>query len=303
MDAAGRAVNEARRRPRRCAALATALCVVAAVQACDSRGAQGWAISTTTWSDSGIPGHDITVVTRSRLLGAKFRITTLGPGAMFGNFMILDSAAATITTVYPKGKLVLISSSRAPVSANPPLITVEAHVDSGYRVEDLGRGEPILGHATHLYRETLGYELRIAAGTDSCKRHRRTVSELWVTTDTGIPDMEAAIRHLSFLPNSMVGINMTRVLAEKRGVTIKGIILKRTSTTHDSVGPSDPVAMHSRWEVTELKHVAIDPDEFRLPSGYKVRDMRGLAPRADSSMRSAGALDAARTVLNRMCPK
>jgi hypothetical protein len=301
VDGVGRAVSKMGRSLRGFTTRAAVLCVVVATQGCDSHDAQGWVISTSTWSDSGIPGHDVTWTTRGQLFGTKLRIASSGVGARFDNFLILDSAAGTITTVYPKGKLVLTSSWIAPARGTPPLITLEAHVDSGYTVDDLGRGEPILGHTTHRYRETLGYELRIVAGSDSCGRHRRSVTELWVTTDTGVPDIEAAAKRLSSLPNPMTASNVTRMLAEKRGERIKGVLLKRTSAIHDSAGPGDSVATHARWEVTELKRTSIDPADFRAPSGYKIEDMRGWAPRVDSSMRSAGALEAAKKVFRRMC--
>jgi hypothetical protein len=297
----GRALSGERRRLRWFAARAAVLCAIVATQGCDSRSAQGWVISTSTWSDSGIPGHDVTWTTRGQLLGTKLRITSSGVGAALGNFIILDSAAGTITTVFPKGKLVLTSNWTAPARGTPPLITLEAHVDSGYVVDDLGRGEPILGHTTQRYRETLGYELRIAAGSDSCRRHRRSVTELWVTTDTGVPDIEAAARRLSSVPNPIKASNVTRMLAEKRGESILGVLLKQTSTMHDSAGPGDSVATHSRWEVTELKRASIDPADFRAPSGYKIEDMRKLTPRVDSSMRSSGALEAAKRYFRRMC--
>jgi hypothetical protein len=301
VDGVWRALSGARRRLRWFAARAAVLCAITAIQGCDSQRAQGWVISTTTWSDSGIPGHDVTSTTRGELLGAKLRVTSSGVGAAFGNYIILDSAASTITTVYPKGKLVLTSSWSKPARGASPLITMEAHMDSGYTVEDLGRGEPILGHTTHRYSETLGYELRVAAGSDTCRRHRRIVTELWVTPDTRVPDIEAATKRLSSLPTPMLGSDVTRILAEKRGEKIQGVLLKRTSTIHDSAGHGDPVVTHARWEVTEVKHALIDPADFRVPAGYKSEDIRKLAPRVDSSMRSAAALEAAKQVFRRMC--
>jgi hypothetical protein len=95
-----------------------------------------------------------------------------------------------------------------------PMIAMDVHVGPGYAVEDLGGGEPILGHATHRYRETLPYETHVTAGGDSCTRHVREVSELWVTPDSEIPGIESSMRNVAVWSSSIVASNVLKTLAE-----------------------------------------------------------------------------------------
>ena len=255
-------------------------------------------------TDSGIPRHNATVTVRARVLKDKFRFTMTGTAAAaFGNYTIIDSAAGTVTTVFPKGKLVLLSNSKSTISGTAPIITVEIHVNPGYAMEDLGGGEPILGHATHRYRETLPYETHVTVGGDSCTRHRRAVSELWVTPDSGVPDIEASIRNIGSGIGSIVSSNALKTLAETRGSRIHGVVLRRTTTSIDPLAVNDSLAIHTRWEITELKRDAIDASDFEAPSGYKVNDMRKMAPGMDSSVRRAIALDSGRSIRTRLCGK
>ena len=253
-------------------------------------------------TDSGIPRHNATVTVRARVLKDKFRFTMTGTAAAaFGNYTIIDSAAGTVTTVFPKGKLVLLSNLKSTISGTAPIITVEIHVNPGYAMEDLGSGEPILGHATHRYRETLPYETHVTVGGDSCTRHRRAVSELWVTPDSGVPDIEASIRNIGSGIGSIVSSNALKTLAETRGSRIHGVVLRRTTTSIDPLAVNDSLAIHTRWEITELKRDAIDASDFEAPSGYKVNDMRKMAPGMDSSVRRAIALDSGRSIRKRLC--
>jgi hypothetical protein len=253
-------------------------------------------------TDSGIPRHNATVTVRARVLKDKFRFTMTGTAAAaFGNYTIIDSAAGTVTTVFPKGKLVLLSSSRSTTSGTAPVITVEVHVSPGYALEDLGGGEPILGHATHRYRETLPYETHVTAGGDSCTRHVRKVSELWVTPDSGVPDIESSIRNIAIGTGSIVSSNVLKTIAEARGSRIRGVVLRRTTTSTDPLAVNDSLAIHTRWEITELKRGAIDASDFKAPSGYKVNDTRKMASRMDSSVRRAIALDSGRSIRTRLC--
>lgn len=253
-------------------------------------------------TDSGIPGHSATVTVRAQVLKDKFRFTMTGTAATaFGNYTIIDSAAGTVATVFPKGKLVLLSSSRSTTSGTAPIITVEFHVGPGYALEDLGGGEPILGHATHRYRETLPYETHVTIGSDSCTRHVRNVSELWVTPDSGVPDIEASIRNIANGLGSIASSNALKTIAETRGSRIRGVVLRRTTTSTDPLAVNDSLAIHTRWEITELKRHAIDASEFQAPSGYKVNDMRKMASGMDSSVRRAIALDSGRSIRKRLC--
>jgi hypothetical protein len=253
-------------------------------------------------TDSGIPGHNATVTVRARVLKDKIRFTMPGTAAAaFGNYTIVDSAAGTVAKVFPKGNLVLLWSSKSGISETAPIIKVEVHVGPGYAMEDLGGGEPILGHATHRYRETLPYETHVTVGGDSCTRHLRTVSELWVTPDSGVPDIEAPIRINANGIGSIASSNAFKTIAEARGSRIRGVVLRRTTTSTNPLAVNNSLAIHSSWEITELKRHAIDASEFEAPSGYKVNDMRKMAPGVDSSVRRAIALDSGRSIRKRLC--
>jgi hypothetical protein len=302
VDAAGRAVNVAWQRRRPLAALAAALALTAAAQACSSRAGQGWTASTTSSSDSGIPGHHVTSTVRTRVLKDKIRLTITGTGAAaFGNYTIIDSAAGTVTNVYPKSKLALITGANPLAGGSEPSITMAAHVNPGYTVEDLGGGEPVLGHATRRYREKLAYDILITAGGDSCTRHIREMTELWVTLDSAIPDMEIAFKHIAAMSGSMVVSDVAKKLADVRGVRIKGVVLRRVSASNNPLAPDDSLTVHTRSEVTELKRGAIDASEFEIPSGYKVRDTRTMTVGLDSSARRAAQVGGGRLFLKRMC--
>lgn len=285
----------------RLAGTATALVTAVAVQACASKSVLGWAMAAAYSTDSGMPGHNTAIAVRATAVNGKIRLAVTGlPDEVFGNYTIFDSAAGTITMVFPKGKLVLLASGKPPVAGTEPIIRMEIHVDPGYAVEDLGRGDLILGYATHRYRESLAYETRVTVGGDSCTRHVREVSELWVTPDSGFPDIEASMRRAASGAFSFLSSDMLQKIADARGSRIRGTVIRRT-TTADPLAPPDSLPIHMRWEITELRRTRIGRSDFEVPASYNVRDMRAMAGGADSAMRRAVERDGDKSMRDRLC--
>jgi hypothetical protein len=78
-------------------------------------------------------------------------------------------------------------------------------------------------------------------------------------------------------------------------------VLRRTTTSTNPLAPNDSLSIHTRWAITELKRGTIAASDFETPSGYKVNDMRKMAPGMDSSVRRAIALDSGRSIRTRLC--
>jgi hypothetical protein len=288
-----------RRRASSFAGWAVAAGALAAAQSCGSRRSPGWEMTAAVSSDSGTSTHGLTGIMTAEILGNRVRFAVSGmAGSAFGNYMIVDSGTKTLTSVYPKGRLAVVSHPAEMTSGGSLHVTMVNRLRPGYSVEDLGPGEPVLGHRTHHYRESFTYDAIIKAGGDSCSSEKRHVAEVWVTSDSGVPDWAIISKSMSTLVSPAISSDMMKQLATARGQHIAGVALKTLSTVTSIGTNGDSSMVHSKWEVTAMRHVAIDATEFQIPSGYKINELR--KPVADSRLDSVARREANREAIRRI---
>jgi len=158
-------------------------------------------------------------------MGAKFG--SRGGGAL-DMYTIIDTAAGTFTTVMPALSMVHVASAAmfADIGSTPDPIDMADNPTSD--VVDLGIGEPILGHATHHYRQTVTYVRKLTVGGETCAWPATEVEELWVTTEAGVPDMTAFLGRVAPAAGRD---QFTRKLAVLKSAKIKGVVLRRIGHT------------------------------------------------------------------------
>jgi hypothetical protein len=249
---------------------------LAAQGASGAPGSQGLAYSMAVAIDSG--SHKTSMAIRVQVLGSRFRMSTTmdtPSGARLNTYMLIDSAASTITTVMPEQATAMVSSSSMLNDLSAARYTWDFAGVPRIDIVDLGAGEPILGHATRHYRETEAYVTRITIGADVCTNPENGVTDFWVTGEIKAPDMAAAMRR--FFPGTARG-PLVQKLDSIRNAKIKGVILRQVATGSIAVAGGDAIRIRSSWELTELKPGSVDPKDFEIPQGYRVTNMREMDP-------------------------
>ncbi len=249
---------------------------------------QGWVFTTTTTTDSAKGDTPKTMVIQMELLGPKYRIGMTGnsfPNAMGGIYMIVDSTAGTMMTIMPAQSMAMIMDT-AMLAMAKPTYTMSDVGTPNLKTEDLGAGEPVLGHPTHHFRTTSVTEMKYTFGDESCSKKSKIVAELWTTNEPDVPDLEDVMKRMA--RNSGPGAPddaAAKIQALARG-KVQGKLLMQTMTTSVPTAKGDSVTSHMRMQINEMKRREIDPADFEAPAGYHTMDMREMMKGMDPSMLS-----------------
>jgi hypothetical protein len=240
-----------------------------ALAAQSTRGGE-YAMSVAT--DSG--GRKTTMSMDFKLLGSKLRMSVkseMAAGPMVDMYIVIDSVAGTMTTVIPAQSIAMVMSSSILSDSTMTPYTMAFAGAPKFDVVDLGPGEPILGHATRHYRQTVAYVQKTTFGADVCSNSVNEVAELWTTTEIDAPDMMMAM--MRFTPAAGRAA-LVETLDSLRRAKIKGVILRRTSTGSIFTPAGDTMTVRTSWDLTALKPGSVDSTDFDLPLGYTVMDTR-----------------------------
>jgi hypothetical protein len=154
---------------------------------------------------------------------------------------------------------------------------------------DLGAGEPILGYATHHYRNLHAGTVTQTYADRVCTSESRGVEDVWMTADTSAlsisRDAEGAIS--SITPNAAMArerlMSDTVSRRRPRGFALRTV---RTDTVTRGGVTSPPVT--STMEIVELSRTSLDSTLFTVPADYRVNDMRGITISGDMSKMMEG---------------
>jgi len=179
---------------------------------------------------------------------------------MAGSYMLLAESSDTIVTVLPSSHMMVSRSSTA--SPFPPgLVAMHRTGAPGLEVEDLGDGPVIAGLPTHHYRVTIDGDVEVTVDTTHCNRHVHVVTDTWNATGVELPDLLTK----RFVAGVMQGVGAQRA-AESAALLAQqppGVALRKESVAE---------GVTSRVEVSDIRHEAIDPSVFALPTGYTMMD-------------------------------
>ena len=156
-----------------------ALCLVLPLTATAAQTPDGWTLVIRTSIDSG-SGRVQSSAVKFQMANHKVRtelIDMAGAGAMLaGTYMLAADNDSTVVTVMPAQRVAMVMSADAGgmmARMRPRFDIGETKMD---KVEDLGAGPAILGHATRHVRAAYSSTMKIAIGQDSCYRHTRTTA-------------------------------------------------------------------------------------------------------------------------------
>lgn len=204
-----------------------------------------------------------------------------------GSYTLINDADSTYIMVLPSLHAANIMVNPVRMMAKQDLPKVEANRAS-LQVEDLGAGEPILGHATHRFRiKTVG-SMTVTVNGKRCTRPMDGETEVWVAPDVDITSaMRSMVSHYGFdVPDSGAYTSS--------GMPMKGVPLrtKVRSVVKDASGGSRTI--ETTVEYVELSNAPLDSALFTVPADYRVMDMRkqmaGLMEAALDSVRARSAV-------------
>jgi hypothetical protein len=235
---------------------------------------RGSAYTATITTDSG--GRKTTMSIQTEVLDARSRIsikTDAVPGVPVDMYMIVDSAAGTMTNVMPAQSMAMITDMSLVKNPAAAPYTMDLAGEPKVTVVDLGPGEPILGHATRHYKQTTSYVMNITIGGETCTKPTEEVSEVWATPDNVMPvDILNSSRGLSGGAISP----LLRKLDSLKKTKIKGGTLRMLSTMTSTSATGEPTTAHVDFRVTEIKLGSIDPMDFEVPDGFRTMDARAM---------------------------
>ena len=176
------------------------LFLVAATATLGAQSPHGAGYTTVTTSDTS--GHKTTTSLRTEILGDKYlsTITSNGGPRPVEMTTIIDSIAGTMTSIMPAQSMAMIMA-RSLLQASPMSgITIDFDGQPTTEVVDLGAGERILGYATHHYRNTAAYTMKVTIGGETCTRLSHDVAEVWTTDDVEAPGFDCRGSSASQVP-------------------------------------------------------------------------------------------------------
>jgi hypothetical protein len=235
-----------------------------------------WKMTVTTTSDSGgsTPSQTLTMRVMAANDIVRTEIDAAAGSPTAGFYVLMNGATGRMTNVMPAQRIAMTSSGLAGLFGPGGMIQVEIVGEPLFTVEDLGVGEPVLGHPTRHYRATQRAVFLLTVAGVSCRRTMSSVTDEWSATDLAVP---AAIRQSMLRPfgpaesTSPFGAAAAKLQAihDER---VKGIVLRAESSVDRPNSASGPRTVKSRIEVTELAKVQMDSSSFAIPAGYTVMD-------------------------------
>lgn len=222
-------------------------------------------------------------------------------GSAEGMSYVVDDRDSSLTMFMPDQHTAMVTdmgavlgSASAMRSGMTPKFT--QHLTTN-RMDDLGPGERILGHATHRYRLTTAGTMDVTIQGETCTKPVDAVSEMWMADDVDLmPVMQAMTKHFSAVGEVA---NMTQAASDAAkalppGFPTKGTALRTVSRSTARGADGKTVPVTSTTEYVEMSQAPIPNSIFAVPSDYKVMDARKMmanlpAGVLDSSMTSTVA--------------
>jgi hypothetical protein len=271
--------------------------------ACAVRGAsgqaakEGWTLTMRTSSDSG--GAPILKTTmRIQTYGQRIRVEMLdgaAGAASGGGYMLATAGDSTVISVAP-ARHTAMTMSRAIFGreVTPRFEPADVKVD---RVEHLGPGERLLGHATTRYRITESWTTKISLANESCTRHVTRTAEMWIAPDI---DLTGALEGVAkALGRGGPADNYANALTSVRSERMpKGTALRTVAKTSDAPGAPQRT---TTTEFVELTHAAIDTTLFVVPADYSRMDQATIMASLPRGATNSGLRDIGQRAMRAMC--
>jgi hypothetical protein len=235
----------------------------------------GWMYTMNMTTDSGGATHTSNIAMRYAVTDSKLRqeflqIAGMGEtGGAEGMYMIMSVGDSTMTMVMPNQRMASIIAMPMSGAMNMANIKFTPHLNT--KVEDMGDGGRLFGHATHHYRVTTSGTIdRTLASGRVCSMRSDGVNEMWIAPDLDI--MPAAKMMLK-----QFGMTDLDSLARQAGSSAipKGVPL-RMIMRHGNVT--------STMEYRDIAHTTFDPSYFEVPAGFQTMDMRKMAAMVPKEM-------------------
>jgi hypothetical protein len=269
------------------------ICVLACVLVVSARGASaqskvdGLIITIKSSVDSGNGGPPHESSSRWRIGKERVRME-VASGAVQntnGAYVFLDPLLGRTTSVLPERRVAMLMASPGEMFAGMKIaFRMDLVGTPKYALEDLGAGEPMLGHATHHYRQTLDYAVEISIGQEKCRRTTRTSTEIWAAPDVAMGTVARAAldgRTMGFVVEG----DAKQKIESLMGHRITGERLRSRQTTIGTGSDGTLRRISATMEITELTHEPLDASLFEIPAGYTMSDMRNPIPGLDDSLR------------------
>lgn len=140
-----------------------------------------------------------------------------------------------------------------------------------HTIDDLGPGEPLLGHATRRYHISALGTLTLSLGGHSCARHIDVETEVWMASDVDLdaPRLQA-MSVFGVVPFTLAPVPPGDALV----ASLKGLALRSISTSHSVDSSGTPSVVTTRTEVTKLSRLTGADSMLVVPSDYSLLDLR-----------------------------
>lgn len=247
-----------------------------------SAGAQsqpvGWTYTMNMIVDSGGVAHRSSTAMRYSIVPGKVRmefvqVSNSALGAdIEGTYQVMNAADSTMLTVMPSQHTATILSAGIMAKMKTPRTKFETHMAQS-RVEDLGAGERIAGHATRHVRLTEQGTMDMILSGEHCTAPINSTTDMWIAPDV---DITQAMSSSMSVFATIVGRDGLPVSSSPRADLPAGTALRSIGQTYrpNAEGQLKPVTM--TMELRELVHGPLDPALFEPPAGIKVMDMRAM---------------------------
>jgi hypothetical protein len=217
----------------------------------------------------------------------EFGGTNIAADPLKGSYSLFDGTDSTMTSVLPSQHMATVATVGTSFGAVRSR-RVSYRPDFKRTLDDLGAGEPLIGHSTEHYRLTESGGMDVTMLGRTCTRRINTVADYWIARDVDIHSaLEASLKVYGLadaLPRMVVPQTGAQFSMPK-GTPLRTI--SRTTST-DSTGAEHVVT--STMEYLEISHGAVDDSVFAVPAGYGTLDLGNAAPRSattDSVMAAA----------------
>jgi hypothetical protein len=228
--------------------------------------------------DSG-DGRTVEMTMRMRVRDGRVRmevegeITAMAPGM----FQIIDTKQQTMTSVMPSQKMAMVIPLTSLAALNKVTAAATLVGTPVVQVEELGAGEPIIGHPTRRIRTTLDYTLSYPFPSGACPKRINSVTEEWIASD--LKDIVPMMRNgASLVPEDAVSPAQTEIMKRIVGLQ-KGVALRAIS--RETLPTGKVVTM--KTDVTEWSIAPIDSTAFQVPAGMSVMDMASMGGMPDAA--------------------
>ncbi len=233
----------------------------------------GWSYTVNMKSDSG-GGRVSSIAMRQTVTDRYLRMEWVqlsGMGATMesveGMYTIFDGVDSTVTMVIPAQKMASIIA--LPQTPDIPTLQISSHADERSKLEALGRGDRLLGHATERYRKTTVGTMQVTFLGQTCSRSITGTTDLWIAPDLDFQGVASAVmKHVPIAVGGTISAGDGTITMPK-GVALRTI---NRTTFPDSTGATRNVTMTN--DIVEFTHGPVSDALFAVPAGYRTMDMR-----------------------------